>query len=152
HYTQQQSIHSNIEIKPSKGVEHLTGRTIALQAQKLWNKALLPPLLSSFSKVALQSALDAAPALPRALLIEGKLPNDWEYQLRQLQCVGINLDSTIVTHELSTEILHKGYALTVWTVNDLARAQELLRWGCHGIITDAITTINPGRLKEFLGP
>ncbi len=151
HYTQQQNIHSNIEIKPSQGEEHLTGKTVASRVQKLWHKAFPPPLLSSFSTVALQSALAAAPSLPRALLIEGELPDDWEYQLKQLQCLGINLDTEIVTRELAEEILGKGYALTVWTVNDMARAQDLLRWGCHGIITDAITTINPDTLKEFLG-
>jgi|SRR5690625_407768 len=152
HYTQHYKLHSNIEIKPSRGMDGITGKAIAQTAQKLWQAITIPPLLSSFSTNALQSALDAAPGLPRALLIEEELPHDWEYQLAQLRCIGLNLNTSIVTKALAGEILRKGYTLIVWTVNERARAQELLDWGCHGIITDAITTINPNTLKRFIRP
>src|SRR5690606_4005465 len=63
-YTRAMGVHSNIEIKPSTGVEDHTGARIALLARELWQGSTLPPLLSSFSEVALAAAAEAAPELP----------------------------------------------------------------------------------------
>ena len=60
----------NIEIKPTPGRERETGAAVALDATALWRDAEMPPLLSSFSEAALDAARDAAPALPRALLLD----------------------------------------------------------------------------------
>src|SRR4051812_14559924 len=37
----------NIEIKPTPGTETATGRTVALEAARLWSASSVPPLLSS---------------------------------------------------------------------------------------------------------
>ena len=60
----------NIEIKPTPGAEGETGRVVAAAAARLWAGQALPPLLSSFRPDALQAAREAAPALPRALLLD----------------------------------------------------------------------------------
>lgn len=142
-FTIARNIHSNIEIKPETGFEAETGAKIARLAQQLWKKAALPPLLSSFSEVALAAAKLSAPDLPRALLIEGEVPVDVFTRLEKLDCVALNLDDRHTTHALVTEANAKGYAVCVWTVNDAARARELINWGCKGIFTDAIDTIAP---------
>jgi glycerophosphoryl diester phosphodiesterase len=60
----------NIEIKPTPGTDTLTGQAVAMAAQRLWAGSVPPPLLSSFRVGALEAAKAAAPALPRALLID----------------------------------------------------------------------------------
>lgn len=143
YYTISHDIHSNIEIKPAHGCDEDTGRHIAAYAKKLWANSTLPPLISSFSEVALMAAHEAAPALPKALLIEGPLPDDWRDRVQRLGCQGLNLDHEYVTPDIACDITAAGYTLAVWTVNDIARARELMQWGCHAIVTDALTAINP---------
>jgi glycerophosphoryl diester phosphodiesterase len=145
-FTLANQVHSNIEIKPTTGDEAETGRRVALAAQALWAQASLPPLLSSFSEVALEAAQLAVPTLPRALLIEEEVPADWPQRLERLGCMGLNLNDRFVTQALVQEIRQKGYTVAVWTVNDAERVRELLDWGCNGIFTDKVTTIRPDTL------
>lgn len=145
-FTLANQVHSNIEIKPTTGDEAETGRQVALAAQALWAQASLPPLLSSFSEVALEAAQLAVPTLPRALLIEEEVPADWPERLERLGCMGLNLNDRFVTQALVQEIRQKGYTVAVWTVNDAERVRELLDWGCNGIFTDKVTTIRPDTL------
>lgn len=142
-YTIAQGICSNIEIKPETGFEAETGARIARMARDLWKNAALPPLLSSFSEITLEAAKLAAPELPRALLIEKHLPADYLERLERLGCVSLNLDNRLATEAIIKETLSAGYEVCIWTVNDPARARELIKWGCKGIVTDAIDTINP---------
>jgi glycerophosphoryl diester phosphodiesterase len=142
-YTLANDICSNIEIKPTKGTEAETGRQVALLARQLWAGASVAPLLSSFSEEALAAAAQAAPELPRALLFARELPDDWQLRATKLGCKGINLNTRYLTREVAQQVLDAGYALSVYTVNDPARARELLQWGCHGIFTDEVKTISP---------
>jgi len=144
-YTLANGIHSNIEIKPTTGMEARSGKCIALLARQLWKDAALPPLLSSFSESALAAARDAAPELPRALLIEKDVPPDWRERVARLECRGLNLNHRYVTSSLLREVRAAGLSVAVWTVNDMARARELLAWGCDAIITDEVETLAPGQ-------
>lgn len=145
-YTRIHNLHSNIEIKPCPGREALTGTVVASAARRLWSHAPLPPLISSFSEDALAAARDAAPELPRALLIKAELPADWPERLQYLKCKGLNLNHRYLTQDLVGEITAMGYSLAAWTVNDLNRARELLSWGCHAVVTDHIGMITPQAL------
>lgn len=145
-YTQANGVHSNIEIKPSTGQDARTGQLVAARAATLWQHASLPPLLSSFSEIALEAAQAAAPHLPRALLIEGKVPGDWHNRMLALGCKGINIDEREASQELVEDILAHGCTLAIWTVNTPQRARELLRWGCHAIFTDDIICTIPSAL------
>ncbi|UQN34553.1 glycerophosphodiester phosphodiesterase [Alcaligenes aquatilis] len=145
-FTLANQVHSNIEIKPTTGDEAETGRRVALAAQALWAQASLPPLLSSFSEAALEAAQQAAPTLPRALLIEEDVPADWPERLERLGCMGLNLNDRFVSQALVQAIRQKGYTVAVWTVNEAERVRELLDWGCNGIFTDKVTTIRPDTL------
>lgn len=144
-YTRSNGIHSNIEIKPTTGMEHHTGERIARFARQLWQGATLPPLLSSFSEVALAAARDAAPELPRALLIESDLPADWRERVARLECIGLNLNHRYTTPDIVQQVRDAGLTLAIWTVNDKSRARELLAWGCNAIITDEVETLAPGQ-------
>lgn len=145
-FTLANGIRSNIEIKPTTGAEAETGQQVARLAQQLWAGADVPPLLSSFSEIALAAAMKEAPDLPRALLIENEIPSDWEDRIKRLDCSGLNLNHEHTTQPLVQALRSGGYTVAVWTVNDMARAQELLRWGCNAVVTDAVTQITPANL------
>lgn len=144
-YTRANNVHSNIEIKPSPGLEDHSGERIARLAAQLWAGAALPPLLSSFSEIALAAAGDAAPEVPRALLIAKELPPDWRERAARLSCCALNLNHTYVTAEIVRQVRDAGLNLATWTVNEAGRARELLRWGCNAIITDEVETMAPGQ-------
>lgn len=142
-YTLANGIASNIEIKPHTGTEVETGAEVARLARQLWAGAGLPPLLSSFSEIALEAAAKAAPELPRALLIEKQVPADWRARVDRLGCLGLNLNHRYTERLLVDAVREAGYTLAIWTVNDTTRARELLDWGCNAIVTDEIDALAP---------
>src|SRR6185295_8056488 len=92
------SVACNIEIKPVPGRERETGSAVALDASNLWRDTEVPPLLSSFSEDALAAAGDAAPSLPRALLVHD-VPDNWLDRLERLACVALAADHRSLTAE-----------------------------------------------------
>lgn len=127
----------NIEIKPCPGREVQTGTLVAALAQQMWAEQSVKPLLSSFSEAALDAARNAAPALPRGLLVE-QIPDDWEQRLRALGGTSFHCNQRGLTAAQVTAIKQTGFPLLVYTVNDPARATELLAWGVDGLFTDAL--------------
>ncbi len=140
-YTVAHNIACNIEIKPTPGLEALTGTAIARQALNDWRAASVPPLLSSFSLTALESAQRDAPSLPRGW-ITAKLDEDWRQTLTRLGCVSIHLQHLLLTKSLLNDIHTAGFRVAAWTVNDPDRAAELLQWGVDSVITDALDLIH----------
>ncbi|WP_454721569.1 MULTISPECIES: glycerophosphodiester phosphodiesterase [Cupriavidus] len=141
-YTRANGLYANIEIKPVPGAEWRTGAAVALDALALWAGSEVPPLLSSFSEQALEAAREAAPALPRALLLD-KLPPDWLARLRRLGCVALDANHRELTAEVIEAAHAAGFRVACYTVNDPARAAELLGWGLDSLITDAVDQIAP---------
>ncbi|MCC7114180.1 MAG: glycerophosphodiester phosphodiesterase [Burkholderiales bacterium] len=138
----------NIEIKPTPGRERETGAAVAIDAAALWKGSDVPPLLSSFSAVALEAALEAAAALPRAGLTE-TLPADWRERCRALGCIALDAKHTLLTEEVVGTAHGSGLRVAAWTVNDAARVTALASWGVDAIITDAVDAIpaTPPRLS-----
>lgn len=141
-YTQAVGMASNIEIKPTPGLEEITGARVAELAQTLWATAALPPLLSSFSIESLRAAKQAVPSLPRGWITES-LSEGWQRAVSELGCVSIHLKHTLVTQAMIAELRQAGLRIAVWTVNDPIRANELLDWGIDALITDALDRITP---------
>jgi glycerophosphoryl diester phosphodiesterase len=141
-YTIEQGVASNVEIKPCPGREMETGTAVALAVRELWRDAPVAPLLSSFSEAALTAAHVAAPLIPRALLVE-KIPTDWRDRLVQHDCVALNVNQQDVTPALVQSVHAAGYRLAAWTVNDPARARQLLDWGVDALFTDELAAIRP---------
>jgi len=133
---------ANIEIKPVPGAEWRTGAAVALDARTLWAGAEVPPLLSSFSEEALAAAREAAPELPRALLLD-KLPGDWLDRLRALDCVALDANHRELTPEIINEAHAAGFRVCCYTVNDVDRAQLLWGAGLDSLITDWVDRISP---------
>jgi glycerophosphoryl diester phosphodiesterase len=127
---------ANIEIKPAAGYEQATGAVVARQVQELWQGAM-PPLLSSFSPVALLAARDAAPLLPRAVLLES-LEQDWQHRLRIVDAVAVHCAAEAIDATAVCAVHAAQYGLAVYTVNDLDSASRLDKLGVDAIFTDRL--------------
>jgi glycerophosphoryl diester phosphodiesterase len=138
----------NIEIKPAPGFEAATGDTVARIAAALFADELAAgdlaraPLLSSFSQESLEAAMAAAPRLPRACLMDSLAP-DWEARVRAVDAVALHINHRNLDREQARAIKAAGLGLFCYTVNDPARARELLDWGVDGFCTDRIDQIKP---------
>jgi len=133
---------ANVEIKPAQGYERRTGEAVARMAAELWRGAPLPPVLSSFSPLALAAARQAAPQLPRGLLV-GRIPPRWREMLGDLECVALHANYRALNARLVAEAHGAGCAVLAWTVNDLRSARKLLGWGVDCLVTDALKRVVP---------
>ncbi|EPY7298527.1 TPA: glycerophosphodiester phosphodiesterase [Klebsiella quasipneumoniae subsp. quasipneumoniae] len=132
---------ANIEIKPTTGLGPQTGNVVALAARELW-AGMAAPLLSSFEIDALEAAQEAAPELPRGLLLD-EWREDWRELTTRLGCVSIHLNHKLLDAGRVASLKQAGLHILVYTVNKPQRAVELLRWGVDCICTDAIDVIGP---------
>lgn len=137
----QHHLMANIEIKPTTGYEAQTGKAIALAARELW-QGETAPLLSSFSVVALEAAMQAAPELPRGLLLD-EWHEEWQAMTQALDCVSVHLNHRLLDAERTAAIKQAGLRILVYTVNQPERARALLEWGVDAICTDRIDIIGP---------
>lgn len=139
-------IDMNIEIKPCRGREAETGELIAREVQLFW-KSSTPPLLSSFSVLALEAAKNIAPNIPRGLLCDD-LPTDWQHLTKKLGCISLHVNHRYLTQKRVKAIKSTGLFLFAFTVNRLDQARKLLKWGVDCICTDEIALITPQTLKR----
>ncbi len=140
----------NIEIKPTAGQEAVTGDAVARAASRLWQGALVPPLLTSFSVEALAAAQRAVPDLPRGLLID-RLDSGWAGHAQTLGCSAL-----VAWHPLWDEALaHTAQAMGLrrmaYTVNETHEVNRLLGLGLEGIITDRVDLLGHHAVAEFSG-
>jgi glycerophosphoryl diester phosphodiesterase len=147
HYCQLNQIWMNIEIKPAPGFEQTTGEIVSrltkeffhetLSSEEEENKKLKLPLFSSFDYVSLMAAKTHAPEIPRSFLAE-EIPMNWRAIMSELEAENLHCDHKHLTQDLAMEIKQSGYGLACYTVNDLARAEELFSWGVDAIFTDRV--------------
>ncbi len=133
----------NLELKPCPGRARETTRIALAMVQARWPAGQPVPIISSFSLEALRIAQETAPELPRGYLVE-KLPVDWRENAASLGCAAIHPNSRHLSRDQVHEIKSAGYALLVWTVNEVGRARDLLSWGADSLITDAPGDLGAG--------
>jgi len=134
--------HLNIEIKPTPGTEHHTGEVVAREAARLWAGQAVPPLLTSFRPEALAGARQAAPYLPRGLLLD-TLWDGWLEQAQALGCVAVVCNYALWEATTVARVHGAGLRALSYTVNDEPVAQHLMALGTDGIITDRVDTFSP---------
>jgi glycerophosphoryl diester phosphodiesterase len=132
----------NIELKPSPGQEWQTGHTVGLACLDLWRHAPVPPLFSSFKPEALRGALESAPALPRALLLDTLWPG-WQGVAQDLGCVAVVTHHPLMDAALVDQLHGAGMRALCYTVNDPADARRLMALGIDGLISDAVDVFAP---------
>lgn len=125
----------NLEVKPCPGREAETAAIAVAEVRKRWPADRPVPVISSFATRSLEAALAAAPELPRGYLVE-ELPANWLAEVRRLDCRTVHPGVKRLTRQQTAAVKAAGYPLLVWTVNDPARARELLDWGVECLITD----------------
>lgn len=132
---------ANIEIKSSDGLEAETGHALALAARQLWY-GQTAPLLSSFSFTGLEAAMQAAPELPRGMLLH-EWRDNWREITEKLACVSVHFNHKILSRRRINEVKAAGLRMLVYTVNTPERACELLERGVDAICTDRIDLLPP---------
>ncbi|MFN5177113.1 glycerophosphodiester phosphodiesterase [Limnohabitans sp.] len=132
----------NIEIKPTPGTERRTGEVVALEARRCWTGQTVPPLLTSFKTEALAGARDAAPELPRGLLLDA-WSDDWLEQALALGCVAVVCNYSLWDKVSVARAHQAGLRCLSYTVNDEWAARHLLTLGTDGIITDRVDLFSP---------
>jgi glycerophosphoryl diester phosphodiesterase len=137
-----QGIWMNIEIKPAPGFDEPTGRVVAQWTARLCANTIAAPLLSSFSYDALLAAKVAASVIPRGYLVD-TIPSDWRQRLEALEAVALHTNHKNLSPQLAQAVKDAGYGLFCYTVNEPARAREILSWGVDAFCTDRIDLIGP---------
>jgi len=126
---------ANVEIKPCPGRAAATAGAVAEILAARWPGSLPAPLISSFEPECLAVARDAAPALPRGLLVDRLVP-DWRAAVGVLGCASVNLGRRRASRAAIAAVLAAGLRLVVWTVNEAVEAARLVADGASAIITD----------------
>ena len=126
---------ANIEIKPARGADIITAEVTSRLITEAWPKTLPPPVVSSFSRTAMEVARDLIPGTPRAMLF-GKLPKNWRAVVDALTCGAVHMSQKHITPDLVAEVRTAGFPLRVYTVNDPKRADMLDAMGVTSIFTD----------------
>ncbi len=135
-------LHLNIEIKPTPGTERETGRAVARLAARLWQGQAAPPLLTSFQPEALAGAREAAPGLPRGLLLD-QPDGEWLDSARALGCVAMVCNHALWDAAAVAAAHGAGLRALSYTVNDEWAARRLIGLHTDGIITDRVDLFSP---------
>lgn len=134
----------NLEIKPCPGREVETARTTIAVLDAHWPANRPAPVLSSFKAEALAAVRDLAPRYALGYLAE-KLGQGWIEAAQRLGCKTVHPGWHSLTEKQIGAAKAAGFPLLVWTVNEPARARQLLAWGVDALITD-----NPGDLAAAI--
>jgi len=133
---------ANVEIKASTGQEIETAQCVAKLTAELWHGAPVPPLISSFSLVALEIARDLAPTIARGVLFEA-VPADWLAEIRWLQAFSLHCDADLLPDDVLAEARAKAIPVLCYTVNTENRAKMLFARGVSALFTDRLDLFAP---------
>lgn len=126
---------ANIEIKAERGRGAATAAAVAACLSRLVD-GLPPILISSFLASAMRETATLLPSVPRGMLWQ-KLPYSWRTVAGKLDCTTIHCGQGGLSRQTAAEVRAAGYTLLAYTVNDAARARELLSWGVASVFSDA---------------
>jgi len=125
----------NLEIKPCPGREKETAEVMLDFATRIWPDESPPPLISSFSHVSLETAMDVIGEWPRGLLIDEYVQH-WKKLAEHIDASTININGNKVTQSITDEYLDLGKPILAYTINDPSKAKELMSWGVSGVFSD----------------
>ena len=148
-YVQRNGFLLDLEIKPTPGIEHATGVAVAEACRAMWRAGTTaPPLLSSFRPEALQGAREAAPELPRALLVDTLWPG-WFEMAASLGCVAVITNHAVMSAEVIGRLHASDMRALCYTVNNPPEVRRLLALKIDGLITDAVDRFSPDAVGVF---
>jgi len=122
----------NIEIKAEDKRGALTAEIGLKHALAKWPDDLVPPLVTSFSRSAIEVARKAAPHWPRGL-VSDSWPEDW----REIDgCATLHILHTSLTPERVAMAKEAGLAVLAYTINEPETAAKLWEWGVDSVFSD----------------
>jgi glycerophosphoryl diester phosphodiesterase len=134
----EQELNVNIEIKSCVASAELTHLLITNVIKELEN--LHPErelIVSSFNHLILSEFKRTRPETLIACLFESHhFYDDWRSIMEWCDAEFIHIEEKQLTRAMITNFKDAGFKVNVWTVNDLARGNELFNWGVDGIFTD----------------
>lgn len=140
---------ANIELKPDPGREVETAKIALSIASECWPSDKQPPVVTSFSRVALAAAKDAMPEWPRGLCFE-LLPEDWTDAIESLGATIACPNSDRLTADQAASMVASGLEIMAWTVNDVDQASKLIQWGVGSLCTDVPQELRSALVKRDL--
>ncbi len=125
----------NLEIKPCPGREKQTAEVALDVLSHYWDNhdALL---ISSFSHVSMETAMDMAPDWHRGFLLPEEWPENWQELAEYLHVSTLNVNGNLVTYEDVRALMELELPILAYTINDPDRAELLRSWGVDGFFTD----------------
>lgn len=131
-------LNANIEIKSN---EQGNAQTLTLIDNVIAEIERLRPgcqvIVSSFNHLLLYIFKQRAPKLPVGCLYETTaLDDDWRSILELVGAEYIQPEGSSLTKERVDAFHDAGYGINVWTVDDPARANQLVNWGVDGVVSN----------------
>lgn len=125
----------NIEVKAEDSRGAVTAEVALSHAVAKWPSDRPPPLVTSFSRNALETARRIAPTWPRGL-VSDPWPDDWrEVSLRD-GCATLHILHTSLTPERVAMAKEAGLKVLAYTVNEPDLAKKLWDWGVDSVFSD----------------
>lgn len=141
----------NIEIKACPGREKETAEAVMdILTRTLDEEDQDKILISSFSHVSLETAMDMAPDWPRALLLDDVWPDNWQDIAEHLQVSTINLNGNTASRDDIEDAIDFGKPILAYTINDPQKARQLQSWGVDGFFTDEPDTLIANLLRPVV--
>lgn len=134
-FARESGVRLNLELKPCQGRAQATVMVALIEAANLWPENLPPPLLSSFDIDALLVAAQLRPDWPRGLLLSD-WPDNWRETAARAGVSSLHVDAALLTPERIEMLRQTGLPLLSFTVNDPAKARQLLQDGVRAVFSD----------------
>jgi glycerophosphoryl diester phosphodiesterase len=125
----------NIEIKADDPRGAITSEIGLQHALAKWPGTLAPPLVTSFSRIAVETAQRIAPDWPRGL-VSHPWPEDWREVCERYGCTTLHIAHDNLTEERVHAAKEAGLFVLSYTVNEPEIARRLWEWGVDSVFSD----------------
>ena len=125
----------NIEIKAEDDRGAITAEVGLKHASAKWPADLPPPLVTSFSRVAVEVAKSVVPHWPRGLVTH-PWPEDWREACERDGCATLHVAHDSLTPERVRMAKEAGLKVLSYTVNEPELAKKLWDWGVDSVFSD----------------
>ena len=125
----------NIEIKADDARGAVTAEISLKHALAKWPQDRPPPLVTSFSRVAIDITKQVAPHWPRGL-VSDPWPEDWKAVCAAEGCATLHILHSSLTRERVAMAKEAGLAVLAYTVDDPEIANRLWEWGVDSVFSD----------------
>lgn len=135
-------IKMNVEVKGS-GADGLIVLPLVVEALRR-RKLLGDVVISSFHEPVLRRAVQDAPDVPRAYIVDARATGDVAGIARSLSCEALHPDHRITDEALVARCRAEGLKVRCWTVNEPQDVRRMTDLGVDAIVSDF-----PARVREM---